>query len=145
MSAAVRRSDQPRQPKDRPVHLSKDDIPVKINVPGAVARQLPDFGVASGDIGAEYFTMSAGVDMAPLLKGLKSDACHSPHWGYMITGDVVVTYRDGSTERCTTGEVFHWPAGHSVRVDRDAELVLFSPQAEHTPVLDHILAKLATA
>jgi hypothetical protein len=31
-------------------------------------------------------------------------------------------------------------AGH-----RDAELILFSPQAEHTPVIDHILAKLTTA
>ena len=127
------------------MHLSKNDIPVKINAPGAVARQIPDFGVASGAIGAEYFTLSAGTDLAPLLKGLKGDACHAAHWGYMIAGDVVVTYTDGSTEQCTTGEVFHWPPGHSVRVDRDAELILFSPQAEHTPVLDHILAQLETA
>jgi hypothetical protein len=28
---------------------------------------------------------------------------------------------------------------------RDAELILFSPQAEHTAVMDHILTKLATA
>jgi hypothetical protein len=126
------------------MHISKDDIPVKINAPGAVARQIPDFGIASGAIGAEYFTLSAGTDLAPLLEGLNGDACHSAHWGYMITGDVVVSYSDGSTEQCTTGEVFHWPAGHSVRVDRDAELILFSPQAEHTLVMDHILAKLAT-
>ena len=124
------------------MHISKNDIPIKINVPGAVARQIPDFGVASGTIGAEYFTMSAGTDLAPLLEGLENDACHSAHWGYMITGDVVVTYTDGTTEACTTGEVFHWPAGHSVRVDSDAEVILFSPQAEHTPVLEHILAKL---
>lgn len=127
------------------MHLSKDDIPVKIDAPGAVARQLPDFGVASGTIGAEYFTMSAGTDLAPLLEGLEGDMCHGPHWGYVITGDIVVTYTDRSTERCTTGEVFYWPPGHSVRVDRDAELILFSPQAEHTAVMDHILAKLATA
>jgi hypothetical protein len=126
------------------MHLSKNDIPVKINAPGAVARQVPDFGVASGTIGAEYFTMSAGTDLAPLLKGLDGDACQSAHWGYVITGDVLVTYNDGSTERCTTGEVFHWPPGHRVSVDRDAELIMFSPQAEHTPVIDHILAKLAT-
>jgi hypothetical protein len=127
------------------MHLAKNDIPVKVNTPGAVARQLADFGLASGTIGAEYFTMSAGTDLAPLLKGLKGDACHAAHWGYMITGEVVVSYSDGSTERCMTGEVFHWPPGHTLRVDRDAELILFSPQAEHTPVMDHILAKLATA
>jgi hypothetical protein len=127
------------------MHVAKDAIPVKINAPGAIARQLPDFGIADGAIGAEYFTLNAGTDLAPLLAGLDDNACHSAHWGYLITGDVVVTYRDGSTERCTTGDVFHWPPGHSVRVDRNAELILFSPQAEHTAVMDHILGKLATA
>ncbi|MGH9137391.1 MAG: cupin domain-containing protein [Acidimicrobiales bacterium] len=125
------------------MHISKDDIPVKIDAPGAVARQLPDFGVASGAIGAEYFSLATGTDLAPLLEGLEGDACHSAHWGYVITGDVVVSYRDGSTETCTTGEVFYWPPGHSVRVERDAELILFSPQVEHTLVMDHVLAKLA--
>jgi hypothetical protein len=127
------------------VHLSKNDIPVKINALGAIARQIPDFGFASGAIGAEYFTLGAGTDPAPLLKGLEGDACHAAHWGFVITGDVVVTYSDGSTEHCTTDEVFYWPPGHSVRVERDAEVILFSPQAEHTPVLDHILAKLGSA
>jgi hypothetical protein len=27
-------------------------------------------------------------------------------------------------------------------VENNAELVMFSPQAEHAPVLDHILAKM---
>ena len=116
-------------------------FPSRSTRPGAVARQLPDFGIADGAIGAEYFTLNAGTDLAPLLAGLDDDACHAAHWGYMITGDVVVTYRDGSTERCTTGDVFHWPPGHSVRVDRNAELILFSPQVEHTAVMDHILAQ----
>jgi len=127
------------------MHLSKNEIPVKINAPGAVARQIPGFGIASGTLGAEYFTMSAGTDLAPLLEGLVGDACQAAHWGYVIIGDVFVTYSDGTTEHCTTGDVFHWPPGHSIRVDRDAELVLFSPEAEHTPVMDHILAKLAPA
>ncbi len=125
------------------MHISKDNIPVKVSAPGAIARQLPDFGVASGTIGAEYFTMDAGTDLAPLLQGLRGDACDSAHWGYVITGDLVVSYTDGTTENCTTGEVFHWPAGHSVRVNQDAELILFSPQDDHTPVMDHIAAKLA--
>ena len=126
------------------MHIDKHEIPVKIDVPGATARQLPDFGTASGAMGAEYFTMAQGTDLAPLLEGLDHDACHGPHWGYMIAGDVVISYTDGTTETCSTGQLFHWPAGHSVRVEQDAEIILFSPQVEHTAVMDHILAKLAT-
>jgi hypothetical protein len=115
------------------MRLPKDQIPVKIDVPGAKARQLPDFG------------LGAGTDIAPLLEGLEGDLCQAPHWGYLIEGDLVVSYADGSSDRCTTGDVFHWRAGHSVRVERDAEVILFSPAAAHGAVLDHMLAKLAPA
>jgi len=127
------------------MHITKNDIPVRLEAPGAVARQLPDFGVAEGDIGAEYFSLGAGTDLAPLLAGLENDACASPHWGYMIQGDVVVTYTDGSTEQCRTGDVFHWPAGHSVLVNEDAEIILFSPQDSHGAAMDHIAKKLAAS
>lgn len=128
------------------MHIRKEDIPVKIDAPGAVARQLPDFGVAAdGAIGAEYFSLGAGTDLAPLLAGLEGDMCHSPHWGYLISGDIVVDYLDGTTETCTTGEVFHWPSGHSVRADSDSELILFSPQVEHGAVMDHVLAKMSAS
>lgn len=127
------------------MHTTKNDIPIKIDAPGAVARHLPGFGVASGPLAAEYFSLGAGVDLAPLLEGLTDDACHAAHWGYMITGDVLVTYRDGNDETCTSGDVFYWHPGHSVRVNTDAELILFSSQTEHAQVLDHILAKMATA
>jgi hypothetical protein len=126
------------------MHIAKNDIPVKIDAPGAVARHLPDFGVASSPIAAEYFSMGAGVDLAPLLRGLEDDACQSAHWGYVITGDVVVTYTDGTEESCVAGDVFYWHPGHSVRVVTDAELILFSPQAEHAHVIDHVLTKMAS-
>ena len=125
------------------MHITKNDIPVRIDAPGATARQLPDFGDAAGTIGAEYFSLATGTDLAPLLEGLADDVCHSAHWGYVIAGDVIVTYTDGTDERCRTGDVFYWPAGHSVRVDEDAELILFSPQHEHGAVMDHILDKMA--
>ncbi len=125
------------------MHMTKDEIPIKIDAPGAEARQLHGCGFAYGAIAAEYFTMRAGVDLAPLLQGLKDDVCDSAHWGYVVEGDVVVTYRDGTTERCRKGQLFHWPPGHSVAVNDDAELVLFSPQHEHTAVMDHVLGKLA--
>ncbi len=126
------------------MHIHRNDIPIKIDAPGAVARHLPDFGVASGPLAAEYFSMGAGADLAPLLEGLADDACQAAHWGYMVAGDVVVTYRDGSDEEvCTSGDVFYWQPGHSVRVTTDAEIILFSPQVEHAHVLDHIRGKMA--
>lgn len=51
--------------------ISKDQISAKINVPGAVARQAADFGDATGygKMAGEYFSLGAGTDIAPLLKG----------------------------------------------------------------------------
>ena len=123
------------------MRISKDQVPAKINVPGALARQASDFGDATGygKMAGEYFSLGAGTDIAPLLKGLNDDACHAPHWGYMIAGEVVVTYTNGNVDTCTENDLFYWPPGHSVRVVRDAEVILFSPQHEHTQVLDHML------
>lgn len=123
------------------MHVAKDTIPAKINAPGAVARVARDFGDASGygTMSGEYFSLASGADIAPLLKGLREDACQAPHWGYMLAGEVVVTYNNGRSETCKEGDLFHWPPGHSVRVTRDAEVILFSPQQEHTEVLDHML------
>jgi hypothetical protein len=123
------------------MHVPKTQIPKKIDVPGAVARQAVDFGDATGcgKMAGEYFVLAAGMDIAPLLKGLKDDGCQAPHWGFLAKGEVVVTYTGGRTETCREDELFYWPPGHSVRVVRDAEVILFSPQREHCQVIDHML------
>lgn len=129
------------------MRILKDDIPVKFDVPGAVARQLPDFGDATGlgTIGGEFFSLAAGTDIAPLLHGLADNACHAPHWGYVISGGLVVDYVDGSRDTCAGGDLFYWPPGHSVRVTDVAEVILFSPAREHTEVLDHMLDQMQRA
>jgi uncharacterized protein (TIGR03086 family) len=127
------------------IRLDKDSIPTKMAVPGATARQALDFGDASGygAMAGEYFSLDAGTDIAPLLHGLEHDTCHAPHWGYMLAGEVVVSFVGGRESTCREGEIFYWPPGHSVRVTADAEIILFSPQDEHVEVLDHMLDKLA--
>jgi hypothetical protein len=127
------------------MRINKDDIPVKLDAPGAKARQSDDFGTAEGVLSAEYFSLGAGTDIAPLLEGLEGDLCQAPHWGYVIEGEVVVTYTDGSDETCQGGDLYYWPAGHTVRVVEDAQLAMFSPQAEHGHVIEHIAAKIAAA
>ncbi len=126
------------------MRIHKDEVPVKLQVPGATARLLPDFGDAKNysSMSGEYFSLAAGTDIAPLLQGLKGDACHAPHWGFMAEGAVTVTYNNGTVETVNRGDLFYWPPGHSVRVEKDAELIMFSPQHEHIEVLDHMKAKL---
>jgi hypothetical protein len=94
--------------KEPIMRISKDQIPAKINVPGAVARVASDFGDATGfgKMGGEYFSLGAGTDIAPLLKGLKDNACHAPHWGYMLSGELVVTYTDGKVDTCKENDLF---------------------------------------
>jgi hypothetical protein len=136
---------QPTRRTEDTMRIPKNDIAAKIDLPGAVARQALDFGDASGYtlLGAEYLSLGAGTDIAPLLVGLHEDACQAPHWGFMVSGRVVVTYTDGSEETCLGDDLLYWPPGHSVRVVDDAEIILFSPQAEHGAVMDHMLARMA--
>jgi len=126
------------------MHIAKSEVPERLNVPGAVARQALDFGDATGygKIAGEYFSLGAGTDIAPLLKGLEGDLCQSPHWGYLMEGEITVTYKDGLEETVNGGDLFYWPPGHSVRVSKDAEVILFSPQAEHCEVVDHLKNQL---
>ncbi|MFC5526035.1 hypothetical protein ACFPPA_09795 [Rhodanobacter ginsengisoli] len=127
------------------MRIAKQDIPVRMNVPGAVARQKTDFGDTTGygKISGEYFSLGSGTDIAPLLKGLENDLCQSPHWGYLLQGELTVTYADGKDERIAGGDLFYWPPGHSVKVGEDAEVILFSPQHEHGEVIDHMLRRMA--
>jgi len=124
--------------------IAKEDIPAKIDSPNAVARHQPDFGDAAdyGHIAAEYFTLSEGTDISALLEGLENDLCQSPHWGYVVSGALTVTYADGSEEADRKGDMFYWPPGHTVQADEDTDFILFSPQHEHGEVIDHIRNKM---
>ena len=126
------------------MRIAKNDIPTVIDVPGAKVRQSDEFGDASknGPLAAEYLSLGAGTDIAPLLAGLEDDACQAPHWGYVISGRVAVTYTDGTEDTCVAGDAIYWPPGHSVCVYEDAELVLFSPRVEHLAVMDHMRERM---
>jgi hypothetical protein len=126
------------------MRIHKNDVPVMLSVPGAIARVQPDFGEPGGygALSAEFLSLAAGTDIAPLLQGLEGDLCQAPHWGFMAEGALTVTYRDGSTEAVSGGDLFYWRPGHTVRVDQDAQVVMFSPQREHIHVIDHMKQKL---
>ena len=124
---------------------NKQDVPVRVDTPDAIARQQMDFGDTSGygELSGEYFTLGAGTDITPLLEGLEDDRCQCPHCGYVLEGSLTAIYSDGREEVTETGELFYWPPGHTVRANDDSEFVMFSPQDEHAAVIDHMLAKMS--
>lgn len=120
--------------------LRKEELPVALELPVATFR------LAEWDETAiAYVQLTAGADATPLLAGLLNDKCQCPHWGYILSGAVHVRYHDGKEEVCQAGEVFYWPAGHTVWVDEDTSFLEFSPKSELKEVYDHISRKLATS
>jgi hypothetical protein len=123
--------------------IAKQDIDVKMEIPGAVIRQKTEFGDVSGfgKISGEYFSLSAGVDTTPLFMGLEGNLCQCPHWGYVIKGELTTSDANGIKETVKASDMFHWPAGHNVKVNADAEIIMFSPQHEHSHVINHMIEK----
>ena len=119
--------------------LRKEELPVALELPVATFRvgEWDDIAVA-------YVTLAAGADATPLLEGLPNDHCACPHWGYMLKGAIHVRYHDGTEEVCRAGEMFYWPAGHTVWVEEDTSFVEFSPRKELKKVYDHIGNKVAS-
>ncbi len=123
------------------MRIAKDQVDVRLDIPGATIRQQKGFGDASGygAISGEYFTLAAGVDTTPLFQGLEGNLCQSPHWGYVLSGQLTTTDAAGARETVSASDLFYWPPGHNVHVDADAEIVMFSPQHEHSHVIDHMV------
>lgn len=126
------------------MRISKQNVDVKMSIPGAVIRQQTEFGDmnGSGKISAEYFTLSTGVDTTPLFQGLEGNLCQCPHWGFVLNGQLTTTDKNGVQETVKAHDLFYWPPGHNVKVDADAEIIMFSPQHKHTEVINHMIEKV---
>jgi hypothetical protein len=126
------------------MRVAKDDVDVRMAIPGAVIRQRTGLGDVKGydGISGEYFTLAAGVDTTPLFQGLEGDLCQCPHWGFVLHGQLTTTDGQGRRETVKENDLFYWPPGHNVKVDADAEIVMFSPQHAHSKVIDHMIAKV---
>ena len=125
------------------MRVQKDEVEVRMEIPGAVIRQRMNFGDVRGfdRISGEYFSLSAGVDTTALFVGLEGDLCQCPHWGFVVRGQITTTDATGARETVNANDLFYWPPGHNVKVDSDAEIIMFSPQREHSLVIDHMIEK----
>ncbi len=126
------------------MRIAKEQVKVQLEIPGAVIRQQKGFGDARGftAISVEYFSLSAGVDTTPLFEGLEGNLCQCPHWGFVLSGELTATDAGGVRETVSANDLFYWPPGHNVKADADAEIVMFSPQREHSHVIEHMIEKV---
>jgi hypothetical protein len=119
--------------------VKKEDIPVTMEGPGTTMRGLSGYGGMT----VAFNEIPAGTDFSPLLEGLKNNSCHCPHWGYVVEGELLVKYDNGTEETLTSGEVFYLPPGHTAIVIKDLKLLDFSPEKELNEVMSHIAEKMA--
>jgi hypothetical protein len=59
----------------------------------------------------------------------------------VVRGQLTTTDARGKQEAVSANDLFYWPPGHNVKVDADADIVMFSPQDEHSHVINHMIEK----
>lgn len=118
--------------------IKTQDMPVIMEAPGSIMRAIPN----CGGMTMNFNQLSKGTDFTPLLKGLEHDSCHSPHWGYVIEGEIKLKYDDGKEEVVRAGEFYYWPAGHTAIVLEDLKFLEFSPTKEYSEVISHVGKKM---
>ena len=121
------------------MRMNRDELPILFGDDPAAIR-----GADWGDWRAMFIKLPAGTDLKPLLTGLPGDLCPCPHWGYIISGRIRLSYAD-SEEILSAGDLFYLPPGHTPYVEEACEFVEFSPPAEHQHVLDVITSNIAAA
>ena len=99
----------------------KDEAPVEVDAPEITGRY-----VELGGYTVAFESFHADVDPAPFFRGLPDDRCQCPHWGYVISGRLIIKY-PGGEESYDAGDAYYIPPGHTPVVTAGTEVVEFSP------------------
>jgi hypothetical protein len=119
------------------MYTPKDELPVLVQAGSACIR-----GADWEQMRVAVFSVPAGTDFTPLLKGLPGDRCHCPHWGYVVKGRLRVQYADG-VETLSAGHVYYMPPGHTAVAEEDTEFIEVAPPGEHRQVMEAVRQNLA--
>ncbi|MEW6583873.1 MAG: hypothetical protein AB1416_14055 [Actinomycetota bacterium] len=118
---------------------SWEDTPVEVAMPPVAETRT----VEGGGMTIAFERLAAGVETAPLFRGLPDDACQSPHWGYVLTGRLRVVATGGDEVVLHAGQAYYLAPGHNVVVEEDCELVEFSPAQARAATMEHAARALA--
>jgi hypothetical protein len=119
---------------------SQEQVPIEFEADVAQTRTVDQGGMTIA-----FERLGAGVETAPLFRGLPDDACQSPHWGYLIEGRLRVLSTDGTEESIVAGQAYYLPAGHNVVVEQDALVLEFSPTEDRARTMEHAAQMMQAA
>jgi hypothetical protein len=111
----------------------------------ATAPNVADFGPAvdsGGDLDDytfDFVSIRETHSLAPMLMGLPDDRCPCPHWGYLFSGRITVTYAD-SEEVYEAGDAFYMAPGHVPAAEAGSEFLQISPRDQLAEVAAVIAA-----
>lgn len=97
------------------------------------APEVEDYGPArdvSGEVDdytVNFVTIKQSHSLAGMFKGLPGEACPCPHWGYLFSGKISVSYADHE-EVYGPGDAFYMSPGHVPAAEAGSEFVQFSPR-----------------
>jgi len=91
------------------------------------------WGEVHGGMICAVHHFAPGTDITPAFETF-GGFCPVPHWGYCFKGEATMRYEDGTEEVLRAGDVFYFPKGHTMIIDKDApvacEIIEFSNAAD---------------
>jgi len=112
--------------------LTRDSTPIAIQDDNVELRMTD-----VGEMVVSFITLKESTDLGPALVGLDGDTCPCPHWGYMLSGRLMMRV-PGGDRTYEAGEAFYWAPGHAPFALTDCSYVDFSPKDEFHAVVKHI-------
>ena len=103
------------------MHGSKADIPLAFESAEGTIRVI-EWGGMTIELGSFH----QESDPSPLFKGLPEDRCQCPHWGYVLQGQLHLTFADHE-EVYHAGDVYYAAPGHTPVIGADTEYMQLSP------------------
>lgn len=73
-----------------------------------------------------FVTITETHSLKDMLACLDEGRCWCPHWGYMLRGQMTVTYADHE-ETIEAGDAYYMPPGHVPAATAGSEFVMISP------------------
>jgi hypothetical protein len=115
---------------------TKQEIPVTYASDGVELHEIE-----WGDMNVSLESFPAGLETAPIFRGLPDDRCQCPHWGYVIRGRLRVVYRDRD-EVLSAGDAYYMAPGHTTVIEEPTEIIEFSPRGEYQKTLEAVAGNL---